>query len=119
MFCSAFICNPNYAIEVAITHDTMTMFAALLLLLKNELQNAVNELVLQTVSKYIPLLPKKKIRVFLCRRTVRVKVKGKIIPTNSLKIKGKRPFVGAEERRKGKGQQNWWVIRAQVLKHLP
>ena len=100
MFCSAFICNPNYAIEVAITHDTMTMFAALLLLLKNELQNAVNKLVLQTVSKYIPLLPKKKIRVFLCRRTVRVKVKGKIIPTNSLKIKGRDRLLGqkSEER---------------------
>ena len=34
------------------------------------------------------------------RRTVRVEVKGKAIPTNFLKIKGKGTFVGIEDRKK-------------------
>ena len=43
---------------------------------------------------------KKEREVFLCRKTVRVKAKGKVIPTNFLKTAGRRPFVGVEERRK-------------------
>ena len=39
--------------------------------------------------------------VFHCRRTVTVKVKGKVFPTSFLKIVGKGQFIGAEERRKG------------------
>ena len=33
------------------------------------------------------------------RRAVRVEVKGKVIPTSSLKIKGRETFVGAKDRR--------------------
>ena len=42
---------------------------------------------------------KRKRRVFLCRRTVRVIVKGKVIPASFLKIKGWGTFVGAKDRR--------------------
>ena len=42
---------------------------------------------------------KKKRRVSLCRRTVRVKVKSKVIPTSFLKIQGRETFVGAKDRR--------------------
>ena len=42
---------------------------------------------------------KRKRRVFLCRRTVRVKVKGKVIPASFLKIEGKKTLVGAKDRR--------------------
>ena len=38
---------------------------------------------------------KKKRRVFLCRRTVRVKVGGKAIPASFLKIEGRGTLVGA------------------------
>ena len=38
-------------------------------------------------------------RVFLCRRTVRVKVKSKVIPASFLKIEGRGTFVGAKEKR--------------------
>ena len=41
---------------------------------------------------------KRKRRVFLCRRTVRVKVKSKVIPTSFLKIQGRETFVGAKDR---------------------
>ena len=43
---------------------------------------------------------RKKIGVVLCRRKVRVEVKGKVIPTSFLKIKGRGVFVGVEEWRK-------------------
>ena len=44
---------------------------------------------------------KKKRGVFLCRKTVRFIVKGKLIPTNLLKIEGRRPYVGTEKRKEG------------------
>ena len=47
---------------------------------------------------------KKKRRVFLCRRSVRVKVKSKVIPTSFLKIQGRETFVGAKDRRKRDGK---------------
>ena len=37
---------------------------------------------------------KRKRRVFLCRKTVGVKVKGKVIPTSCLKIEGRGPSLG-------------------------
>ena len=40
---------------------------------------------------------KRKGRVFLCRRTVRVKVKGQVMPTSFLKIEGRRTFLWAKE----------------------
>ena len=46
---------------------------------------------------------KKKRRVFLCRRTVRVKVKSKVILTSFPKIQGRETFVGAKDRRKRDG----------------
>ena len=42
---------------------------------------------------------KRKRRVFLCRRTVRVKVQYEVIPASFLKIEGKRTLVGAKDRR--------------------
>ena len=42
---------------------------------------------------------KRKRRVFLCRRTVRVKVGGKAIPASFLKVKERRALVGAIGRR--------------------
>ena len=47
---------------------------------------------------------KKKRQVFLCRRTVRVKVKSKVIPTSFLKIQGRETFLGAKDRRKRDSQ---------------
>ena len=41
---------------------------------------------------------KGKRRVFLCRRTVGIKVGGKVIPTSCLKIEGRRTLVGAKDR---------------------
>ena len=52
------------------------------------------------------------------RSAVRVKVKGKVVPTNFLKIVGMEQFIGAEERSKGDNWLNCVVIRTQVLKHL-
>ena len=46
---------------------------------------------------------KKKRRVFLCRRTVRVKVKSKLIPTSFPKIQVRETFVGAKDRKKRDG----------------
>ena len=46
---------------------------------------------------------KRKRRIFLCRRTVRVKVGGKVIPASSLKIEERRTLVGAIGRRKREG----------------
>ena len=43
---------------------------------------------------------KRKRPVFLCRRTVGVKVKSKVIPMSFLKIEGREPFVGAKDWRK-------------------
>ena len=40
---------------------------------------------------------KRKRRVFLCRRTVRVKVGGKVIPASFLKIEGRGTLVGAKD----------------------
>ena len=48
----------------------------------------------------------RKDRVFLCRRTVKVKVKSKVIPTSFLKIKGRGTFVETEKLRKGDSQWN-------------
>ena len=39
-------------------------------------------------------------RVFLCRRTVRVKVKGKVIPASFLKIEGRGTLAEAKNRKK-------------------
>ena len=36
-------------------------------------------------------------RIFLCRRTVREKVKSKVIPASFLKIEGRGTFVGPKE----------------------
>ena len=41
---------------------------------------------------------KRKRRVFLCRRTMRVKVGGKAIPASFLKIEGRGALVGAKDR---------------------
>ena len=46
---------------------------------------------------------KKKRRVFLCRRTVRVKVKTKVILTSFPKTQERETFVGAKDRRKRDG----------------
>ena len=45
----------------------------------------------------------RKRRVFLCKRTVKVKVKSKVIPTSFLKIQGRETFVEAKDRRKRDG----------------
>ena len=46
---------------------------------------------------------KGKKRVFLCRRTVRVKVKGKVIKASFLKIEARGTLVGEKSRRKRDG----------------
>ena len=43
---------------------------------------------------------KSKRRVFFCRRTVRVEIKGKVISTSFLKIEERGTLVGVRERRK-------------------
>ena len=48
-------------------------------------------------------IEKRKRRVFLCWRTVRVKVQGKVIRMSFLKIKRRGTFVGAKDRRKRDG----------------
>ena len=40
---------------------------------------------------------RRKKRVFLCRRTVRVKIGGKVIPASFLKIEGRGALVGAKD----------------------
>ena len=55
----------------------------------------------------------------LCRRTVRVKVEDKAIPTSFLKIGGVRTLVGMEEWRKRNSEKNGEVFRIQVLKLFP
>ena len=50
---------------------------------------------------------KRKTRVFLGKRTVKVEVKGKVIPTSFLKIKGSRTPVGAKDQRKRDSWKNW------------
>ena len=42
---------------------------------------------------------KRERRVFLCRRTVRVKVGGKVIPASFLITEGRGTLVGAKDRR--------------------
>ena len=42
-------------------------------------------------------------QIFLCGKTVRVKVKGKVILTSFPKIQGRETFVGAKDRRKRDG----------------
>ena len=54
---------------------------------------------------------KRKRRVFLCRRAVKVKVKGKVIPTNFLKIEECGTLVGSKNRRERDGKKYWYVIR--------
>ena len=49
---------------------------------------------------------------------MRVKEKGKVIPTSNLKIVGRELFAGANKRKKRNSYYNWLVIRAHVLKHL-
>ena len=44
---------------------------------------------------------KRKRRVFLCRRTVGVKVGDKVIPASSLKDEGRRMLIGAKTRERG------------------
>ena len=46
---------------------------------------------------------KRKRRVFLCRRTVKVKVQGKVIPASFLKVEGKGRLVGAKDQRESDG----------------
>ena len=46
---------------------------------------------------------KKKRRMFLCRRTMRAKVKSKVILTSFPKIQGRETLVGAKDRRKRDG----------------
>ena len=43
---------------------------------------------------------KKKRQVFLCRRTVKIKVKSKVITTSFLKIEERGTLIGAKDRRK-------------------
>ena len=62
---------------------------------------------------------KRKRRVFLCRRTVRVKVGGKVIPASFLKIEGRGTLVGAIDQRERNREKNWKMVGTQVLKHLP
>ena len=50
--------------------------------------------------KEISSREKRNKRVFLCRRTVRVKVKSKVIPASFLKFEEMEAFVGAKDRRK-------------------
>ena len=54
-------------------------------------------------SKESSIRGKRKRRVFLCRRTMRVKVKSKVISTSFLKIQGRETIVGAKNRRKRDG----------------
>ena len=42
---------------------------------------------------------KRKRRVFLCRRTVGVKVGSKVIPVSVLKVEGREMLVGTKDRR--------------------
>ena len=44
---------------------------------------------------------KRKRRAFLCRRTVRVKVRSKVIPSSILKIEGRGTIIGVKGRREG------------------
>ena len=46
---------------------------------------------------------KRKRRVFLCRRTVRVEVRSKVIPASFMKIEGRRTFVGAKDQKQKDG----------------
>ena len=50
-------------------------------------------------SKESSSTAKRKRRVFLCGRTVRVKVEDKVIPARFLKIEGEGTLVGAKDRR--------------------
>ena len=45
--------------------------------------------------------------VFLCRRTVRVKVGSKAIPASFLKVEGRGMLVGAKDRRERDRQKIW------------
>ena len=47
---------------------------------------------------------KKKRRIFLCKKTVNVKVKGKVIPASFRKIEGRATFVGEKDRREKDSQ---------------
>ena len=47
---------------------------------------------------------RRKRRVFLCRRTVRIKVQGKVIPASFLKIEGRGTLVAVKDQREGEGQ---------------
>ena len=61
----------------------------------------------------------KKKRVFLCKRTARVKVKGKVVSRSFLQIERRGTFVEMEEWRKENSYKNCEVIRTQILEHVP
>ena len=48
---------------------------------------------------------KRKRRVFLCRRTVRVKARSKAIPASFLKIEERGTLVGAKDQREGERER--------------
>ena len=50
---------------------------------------------------------KRKRGVFLCRRTVGVKVGDKVIPASFLKVEGRRLLVGAKDQRERDRYKNW------------
>ena len=56
--------------------------------------------------------------VFLCIRTVRVKVKSKVIPASFLKIERGVRLLGRNNGEREGQLQNWKVIKIEVLKHL-
>ena len=53
-------------------------------------------------SKENSSIGKRKRRVFLYKRTVGVKVIGKVIPASFLKIEGRGTIIGAKDRKRGR-----------------
>ena len=53
-----------------------------------------------------------------CRKTARINVKSKVIPTSFLNIE-RRMLIGVGEWRKRDSSKNWEVIRNQILKNRP
>ena len=62
---------------------------------------------------------KRKRRIFLCRRTARVKTRFKAIPASPPKTEGRGTLAGSKDRRERNRQKNWQMARTQVLQHLP
>ena len=50
---------------------------------------------------------------------MRVKVGGKAIPASFLNVEGRRTLVAVKDQRERDRQKNWYVVRTQVLNHLP